>query len=247
MLTKNKAKLIHSLLLKKNRTDNQMFLVEGEKNLLEVLTSKSRLIELVITKKFAETYTNLLTNFRYEIAEEDELSKIGSLDTNNAGIAILPIKKPAFEHIEKENLVLVLDGVNDPGNLGTIIRLADWYGIKHVICSLNTVDVYNPKVIMSTKGSFLRVNVHYVSLEHYLTIVDNIKLVGTFMDGQNVHHFKFPQNTHLIMGSESHGITETIEKLISNKINIPGIGKAESLNVAIATAICLDNYFRMKA
>jgi RNA methyltransferase, TrmH family len=124
MLTKNKAKLIHSLLLKKNRTDNQMFLVEGEKNLLEVLTSKSRLIELVITKKFAETYTNLLTNFRYEIAEEDELSKIGSLDTNNAGIAILPIKKPAFEHIEKENLVLVLDGVNDPGNLGTIISFS---------------------------------------------------------------------------------------------------------------------------
>lgn len=247
MLSKNKAKYIQSLLLKKNRQEEGCFIAEGEKILLEVLTSDWEIKELFVTIYFEEKYKSILSKYTYELVTEKELEKTGSLESNNSGIAVLNIKNSTINNLGNQNIVLVLDGINDPGNLGTIIRIADWYGIDTIICSNNTVDVYNPKVIMSSKGSFLRVNVIYADLKHYLSKVPSNLIFGTFMQGESIHSVSFPNNSYLVMGSESHGISADIAELINNKITINGAGRTESLNVSIATAICLDNFFRVNS
>ena len=140
-------------------------------------------------------------------------------------------------------LILALDGVSDPGNLGTIIRVADWYGIKHIVTSTDSADAYNPKTISATMGSFVRVSVSQVELPEYLQTL-NMPIYGAFLDGQSVHTTDLSAKGVLLMGSESHGIREQCAKLVSDKITIPAFGEAESLNVAMATGIILDNFKR---
>jgi TrmH family RNA methyltransferase len=249
MLTKAMAKLIRELHDKKGRQEHGLFLVEGEKNILELLDSDFEVQQLFVTADFLNDHKAILENkkaatrLEYNIVEQPELEKIGTLESNNAALAVVKQKENLSLPVEKNEIVLALDDIRDPGNLGTIIRIADWYGITKIICSPTTTDFYNPKTISATKGSFTRVDIFYTDLAEYLKNV-SVPVFGAFLGGEDVHAMQFPAEGILVMGSESHGIGEKLSALIKNKITIPAYGKAESLNVSIATAIILDNWKR---
>ena len=242
--TKNQAKLIKSLHDKKHRNELGLFLVEGGKNVLELFNSDWSIDYLLCTAEFFDKNRNLIKNKNvgYDVVEQIEIEKAGTLESNNSALAIVKQKENKLE-VDKNEIVIALDEIKDPGNLGTIIRIADWYGIKKIIVSENTVDFYNPKVISATKGSFLRVNIFYTNLIETLPKI-GLPIFGAFMTGESVHLFNFPKSGILLMGNESNGISKDLEKIITKKITIPSFGKAESLNVAIATAVIMDNWKR---
>lgn len=243
MLTKNQSKLIKSLSEKKNRIETGLFLVEGEKSVAELLASNFEIDFLLITAEFFKKYSDLIKNrsAKYEISEEKQIEKVGTLETNDSALAIARQKNNTFAKIEKDEIILALDKIQDPGNLGTIIRIADWYGIKNIVASKNTVDFYNPKVIAASKGSFTRINVFYDDLKNFLSKI-NAPIWGAYLDGTDIHKISFPKSGILVMGNESNGISTELKKFITKKITIPRNGAAESLNVAIATAVILDNW-----
>jgi TrmH family RNA methyltransferase len=178
------------------------------------------------------------------IVTENDLKKITCLSSPNNCLALFQI--PTQKNQEISGLTIVLDDIRDPGNMGTIIRLCDWYGVNNIICSDQTVDIYNPKVVQATMGSIARVNVYYENLNTFLPTLD-LPIYGTFMDGKNVYKEILPKNAILVLGNEANGISTEIEKLTTNKIAIPKFGsikKAESLNVAMATAIFLSEFKR---
>jgi TrmH family RNA methyltransferase len=249
MFTKSQANIIKSLADKKNRQKTGLFLVEGEKSVVETLQSNFEIKTLITTKSFYSKYQKIINtkNVNCELVEAGEIEKVSSLDSNDSVLAVVKQKDmPVLDFkITGDEIILALDNVRDPGNLGTIIRIADWYGIKKIIASIGTVDLYNPKVISATKGSFTRVQVFYADLKSFLSNV-NTPILGAFMTGENAHNFKFPNGGILVMGNESNGIDKEIESLVTNKINIPAYGKTESLNVSIATAVLLDNWKRSK-
>ena len=178
------------------------------------------------------------------IISDSDLKKITALSSSNDCLAVFKI--PKEKEIENEGLILALDDIRDPGNLGTIIRLCDWFGISQIICSEQTVDVYNPKVIQATMGSVARVNISYVDLESYLAKTETA-IFGTFMDGENVYKTKLPQEGIIVLGNEANGISKIIEEKVTQKIAIPRFGNlqlTESLNVATATAIVLSEFKR---
>lgn len=242
MISKQQQKYVQSLHNKKYRTEFKQFLVEGEKGILELLCSEFEIVTIFCT----ESLKNKIINFKNTVVcSIEEINCISTLKTNSTGVAVVNQKAEA-NYIPMENdITLLLDGINDPGNLGTIIRLADWYGLKTIICSKNTVEFYNPKVISATMGSFCRINLIYKDLKEVL-IDKNIKSYGAFLDGENIHHIAIEKPAYLIIGSESHGISTEIEPLINHKITIPKFGVAESLNAAVATGIILDNVFKIK-
>lgn len=244
MLTKNQAKLIKSLNDKKNRVELGLFIVEGEKSILELLDSNFEIELLLSTQTFFDKYGEKIRekSKSYEITNQSEIEKVGTFETNDSAIAIVKQKTNDEPEIS-DGIILALDEIKDPGNLGTIIRIADWYGIKNIISSKNTVDFYNPKVITATKGSFTRVNIFYTDLNEFIPKT-KLPVLGAFLNGKNIHETKFPSNGILLMGNESNGINKNIENLVTKKITIPSYGKAESLNVAIATAIILDNWVK---
>ncbi len=170
---------------------------------------------------------------------QGELQKISFLKTANTSLAVFKI--PEVKPVNNNGLTLVLDAVRDPGNLGTIIRLCDWFGVKQLICSTDTTDCYNPKVVQATMGSLARVAIHYLDIEHYLK-ASSLPIYGAFMDGENVYNQKLQQDAIIVMGNEANGVSESIEKLITEKVAIPQFGNqtTESLNVATATAILLS-------
>lgn len=264
MFTKGQANAIKSLHDKKYRQKTGLFLVEGEKSVVEALNSDFEITTLLVTKDFYTKYTKLIKGQKIicDVVETGEIEKVSTLESNDSALAIVKQKIPKILSLEiaENEIVLVLDNIRDPGNFGTIIRIADWYGIKKIVASIGTVDFYNPKVISATKGSFTRVNVFYIDLKEYLSQT-TAPILGAFMTGENIHKFTFPKKGILVMGNESNGITTEIEKLIKQKITIPAAtksygeakptlnnteknGQAESLNVAIATAIILDNWKR---
>ncbi len=242
MISKQQQKYVQSLHNKKYRTEFKQFLVEGEKGILELLCSEFEIVTIFCT----ESLKNKIINYKNTVVcSIEEINSISTLKTNSIGVAVVNQKAEA-NYIPMENdITLLLDGINDPGNLGTIIRLADWYGLKTIICSKNTVEFYNPKVISATMGSFCRINLIYKDLKEVL-IDKNIKSYGAFLDGENIHHIAIEKPAYLIIGSESHGISTEIEPLIKHKITIPKFGVAESLNAAVATGIILDNVFKIK-
>jgi TrmH family RNA methyltransferase len=234
MLTNNDTKLIKSLVKKKFRQKYNKFIVEGVKNIREVLQSEIKTEKIFATENIFENEfpeVNLIS--------ETELKKISHLVQPNTALAICEIpKKPK---LDLNGILIALDDVRDPGNLGTIIRMADWFGVEQIICSNETVDLYNPKVIQAAMGSFTRVRLHYLDLEKELKNYRN-PVLGAFMDGENIYNFEFPENAILMMGNEANGISENMEKFITRKITIPQSGKSqktESLNVAMATGIIL--------
>jgi RNA methyltransferase, TrmH family len=250
MLSKNVVKYLNSLQLKKYRQEHGSFLVEGAKSVVELLASDFEIEMLVATDAFYKENTQKFDKqpFRVEIATPDELSRVGTLQTNDAALAVVKTKPNDFLYAEKQEYVLVLDDIRDPGNLGTIIRIADWYGITKIICSLTTTDWYNPKVIAASKGSFTRVRGYYVELDMYLekvrTTEQGTRIYGTFLEGKNIHQTTFAEAGYIVMGNESNGISPSVETFITQKITIPRFGGAESLNVGIAAAVVLDNWRR---
>jgi len=240
MLTKASAKFIKSLQLKKYRNIEQLFVVEGVKSVDEVISSTFKIKTIVAEESFVQDRD--LSGIEVIKASRKELAQLGSFKTNDGAVAVVHQKSNQSLTLT-EGLFIALDGVNDPGNLGTIIRIADWYGIDKIVASKDTVEVYNPKVIAASKGSFCRVNVYYHDL---LPTLSESKLTkyGAFMSGENIHSQKFNQHGIIVMGNEANGISPAVEELIDVKITIPKYGAAESLNVAMATAIICDNFKR---
>ena len=238
MLSKNDIKSITRLKQKKYRQLDGVFVVEGIKTINEFLNSSYSLKHLYTTTSFH------LSEKEETIISESELKKISFLSNPNTALALFHIEK--IEPSLTGNFTLALDDVNDPGNLGTIIRLCDWFGISRLVCSEHTVDCYNPKVIQATMGSLTRVHVSYCNLPEFLKST-NLPVYGAFMDGENVYKSTLPKSAILVMGNEANGISKEVENLISNRTSIPRFGDlkaTESLNVATATSILLSEFFR---
>ncbi len=245
MITKNQIKYINSLQQKKFRIEHQSFVVEGAKSVLELLKSDFEIELLFVTDDFFEENQTLLQSqtLAFEIIKSGDIEKVGSFSSNNAALAVVKTKKNTELLISENEFALILDDVRDPGNLGTIIRIADWYGITKIICSNSTVDFYNPKVINSTMGSFTRIGLYYTDIEQFIK-KQTTNIYGTLLSGENIHRTNFSKSGFIVIGNEANGISEEIEKLITHKITIPRFGGAESLNAGIATAVVLDNVFR---
>ncbi|MDG1014047.1 MAG: RNA methyltransferase [Flavobacteriaceae bacterium] len=238
MLTKNQIKLIHSLKQKKYRISHKMFVVEGVKVVGEFLNSKYELLEIFSYDKIYKKYDSNFT----EVSSK-ELSKISNFTTANKVLAIFKI--PSSLPVDWTGLVLVLDSINDPGNLGAIIRLCDWFGIDDLVCNETTVDCYNSKVVQSSMGSHTRVNISYLKLE---SVLAGFKpCYGAFMEGNSVYEQNLPEKGVIILGNEANGISKEIKALVDTRLSIPRFGvnkKTESLNVANAAAIILSEFKR---
>ena len=236
MVSKSQIKLITSLAQKKYRQQNALFVVEGIKGIREFLDSSYVLHSLYALEGVFEDQDTT------EVSPS-ELKKISFLKTPQKALALFEIPKQRLEI--KSGFQLVLDEVRDPGNLGTLIRLCDWYGIEHLICSEQTVDCFNPKVVQATMGSLTRVNLVYTDLETYLS-KQKLPVYGAFMDGENVYRSQLPEEAILVLGNEANGVSAAVSEKIQQKISIPQFGSSttESLNVAIAGAILVSEFKR---
>ncbi len=239
-ISKNQLKLITSLSQKKYRQKNSLFIAEGIKVVNELLNSSFQVDILFATDDFE---TTISSDKIVRISEKD-LQKISNLKSPNKvlGLFKIPDEKP----LQQKGLTIVLDAINDPGNLGTIIRLCDWFGVTQLICSKDTVDCYNPKVVQASMGSLTRISIQYISLENYLQETNLPSFIAD-MNGENVYKSTLPKEAILVMGNEANGVSDEIRALIKNKISIPRFGETqetESLNVATATAILLSEFKR---
>lgn len=246
MLTKPKIKFIKSLQVKKYRKQEQSFVVEGAKSVQELLNSSFETLWVAGTESFLRDNLKILLEKKIEMATAtaNELEQLGSFQSNDSAVAIAKMKPNVLPKLRDE-VALGLDDIRDPGNLGTIIRTADWYGIRNIIASEETADFYNSKTISATMGSFTRVNIYYCNLVEFIS-GSNVPIWGAFMDGQDVHQLHFGKTGMLVVGNESNGISFEVGNQIQNRITIPRLGGAESLNAAMATGIILDNIFRSK-
>ena len=239
MISRNQFKLIQSLSKKKYRQNHELFVVEGVKGVQEFLKSSFLLHSLYTTDPSIFDSSNDVI-----VINDDTLKKISTLKTPNKVVAIFKMPKP--KPINEEKLIVALDAVNDPGNLGTIIRLCDWFGIQELVCSQQTVDCYNTKVVQATMGSLTRVNINYVDLPEFL-LQTQLVVFGTYMDGDNIYNSALPESGVLVMGNEANGISDTVSKIVTSRLAIPRFGdlkSTESLNVATATAILLSEFKR---
>lgn len=240
LLTKNKIKYIQSLYQKKQRELHQQFVIEGEKMIVEAIEAiPDKFDSLYVTSAFHHPIPN---NIQAILLKEDELKRISSLTTPNKALAVVNMWNV---EAKESHVTLVLDKVQDPGNLGTIIRLADWFGVSKLVCSNDTVDFRNPKVLQATMGSVFRVQVEYCDLHNFLSTTD-LPIYGALLEGENVYQMQLSQKAILIMGNEGNGISEDVKSLIKYPIHIPRIGEAESLNVSTATAILLSEFSRLR-
>ncbi|TVZ53210.1 TrmH family RNA methyltransferase [Dokdonia sp. Hel_I_53] len=245
MVSKNTIKRITSLGQKKYRNREGIFVAEGIKVITELLQSTFLLKELYVEDEnaFAKAITKKEASKIFK-ATHTELKKLSFLKTPQKAVAVFNIPKESI--IDRGGITVVIDDVRDPGNLGTIIRLCDWFGIKQLICSPQTVDCFNPKVVQATMGSLTRVHIIYTNLEEYLK-EEHRTIYGTFMDGTNIYQCTLEKEGVLIMGNEANGISSTIEHYINSRIAIPRFGvqqATESLNVATAAAISLSEFKR---
>ena len=241
MVTKNQKKLIRSLKLKKNRKKHGFFVAEGIKVINEFLETDLILEELYVLNSELSLFKSV---DKVIGVSPSELEQISFLTTSQKALALFKI--PANIKTDNSGLQVALDDVQDPGNLGTIIRLCDWFGITNLICSNNTVDCFNPKVIQATMGSLTRVNIIYTNLQEYLQECKD-PIFGTYMNGDNIYESKLPSSGIIVMGNEANGISTAVSNLIENKLTIPRFGihkKTESLNVATATSILLSEFKR---
>ncbi|MBO3269759.1 RNA methyltransferase [Hymenobacter sp. NBH84] len=244
MVSKAVAKYVHALHQKKYRLRHGAFLVEGGKSVLELLSSTLLTERLFVTAEFAAKISPFPPQVPVEVVSAEELTRLGTLATNQTALAVarLPQESPLPT---VPGLLLALDEVRDPGNLGTLIRLADWYGLPGVVCSDTCADPWSPKTVAATMGSFTRVPVWQRDLPQWLaSLPPEMPVYGADLHGDNVHHLRLQPQGVLVMGSESHGLTPAVEQCLTKRLHIPGRGQAESLNVAISAAILLDNFFR---
>lgn len=242
MLSNSQIKHIVSLKQKKFRTEHQQFVVEGVKLVNELLASDLEVVGVYTTD-------NSVINSDATVISEQQLKKISNLETPNKVLAVAKIPKHDFSIAETQNkLMLALDNISDPGNLGTIIRTAAWFGIDTVICSQNTVDAWNPKVVQATMGALFRTNVIYTDLEKVVAELrqNNIPVYSTALDGENIYETTLTANGLIIIGNESHGVAENLLQLASKKLHIPSFSKgvAESLNAAVAAGVVCSEFKR---
>ena len=244
-LTKNEIKFLKSLQIKRQREENKLFVVEGEKMVNELLSqSKLKIKHIYYTEDYDSSLIPSSTSHtQISIKDLDRIS--GFKKANKVLVVVHQLQNTKIKYSE-DNLILVLDDINDPGNLGTIIRTADWFGITQIIASKKTVELYNPKVIQSSMGAIYRMNYFINDLETEVIKLkeNNFTITGAIIHGENIYKSKLPMKTALVMGSESHGISEDLLKLIDSKISIPNFGQSESLNVSMATGILLSEYKR---
>ncbi len=252
MLSKNQIKLVNSLQQKKFRREEGLFIAEGEKLVRDLLRSKWGLVTLFGTQLY---FQNLGKDVRIPKATEivlvtdEELKKISALTTPQKVLAVVRIpereKRPEFE----KGLILALDGISDPGNLGTILRIADWFGIRQVICSNETVDCFNPKVVQGSMGSLFKVEVLYEDLEAVFEQNQSgsrLPVYGMVLNGRNIYEGKYAENAFILMGSESAGIQPRLTQFITESITIPAFEPGtDSLNVAVATGIICYEFRRI--
>jgi TrmH family RNA methyltransferase len=252
MLTNNKIKLIKSLDRKKSRTESGCFVVEGEKMVRELLQSRFETIEVFAVQSYIDELPAVLKrNAEFTAVGERDLERISFMKTPNKAVALA--KLPDSEQIatpDLNGLNIALDNIQDPGNLGTIVRTAAWFGIKNVFCSSDTVDVYNPKVVQSTMGAIFKVNVVYCDLAELAATARkaNVQLFGTRLDGENLYATNLPKNAIVVMGNESKGLSAEISALMDSNLKIPSYAPPtadmESLNVSVATAIVCAEFRR---
>lgn len=242
MLSKTKLKYIQSLSQKKFRLQEGLFIAEGPKLVNDLLEMKNAVIqEIFALKEWIEANKKVAEGGTIIEINAIELEKISQLTTPNQVVAI--VKQFAIdENIEVRNKIIVaLDNIQDPGNMGTIIRIADWYGIDQIVCNLQSADMYNPKVIQSTMGSIARVKLFYTELSEWLAKQENIPIYAAMLNGDDVTAMQKIKKGIIIIGNESKGISDEVLKLVNKKITIPQKGKAESLNAAVATGIILSH------
>jgi len=247
MLSKAQISLINSLQQKKFRTQHNLFIVEGIKSVLEFINSTYKVQKIFSTPQAATKLGKLPQNIKLEEVTEAEFTKISSLKTPQGALALVEI--PNQKQLNPADLTgkhsLVLDDIQDPGNLGTIIRTAEWFGIQQIICSIGTVDAYNPKVVQATMGSLSRVQLHYIDIEPFLATTD-LPTFGALLDGQSIYTTDFTHQGLIIMGNEGNGIRKNLLPKINKAVTIPRIGEAESLNVAVAATIFCSELSRQK-
>lgn len=245
-LSKKKIKYIQSLKDKKYRTEHNTFVAEGHKMVSELLTYIPCQL-LVATSSFLKDYNHIDAEEIVEVTES-ELAKTSFLRTPQQVLGVFYQPKPRVLPTADKELILALDGIQDPGNMGTIMRIADWYGIKNMVCSTDSVDIFNPKTVQATMGAIARVNVFYYDLESFLKDNREVAIYGTLLNGEDMYSQQLTRNGIIVMGNEGKGIRPNIEKLISNRLFIPNYPRdsqtSESLNVAIATAIICAEFRR---
>lgn len=247
MLSKNKIKYIRSLELKKNRKEEGVFVAEGHKLVGDLLGHFPCKL-LIALPSWLQKNTHIIADEVIEVSF-DELSRASLLKNPQDVLAVFdqPIYETSIE-VMNQSLCLALDDIQDPGNLGTIIRLADWFGIEHIFCSYGTVDVYNPKVVQATMGALARVKIHYCNLVALISSMKNIPIYGTFLDGNNIYEETLSNNGLIVMGNEGNGVSEEVSRLINKRLYIPNYPSSretsESLNVAIATAVTCAEFRR---
>ncbi len=245
MLTNKQIKLINSLHSKKGRKENDLFLVEGEKSLLELIKSDF-IVEFFVLNEFEVSLRDQIsqdTTIPIYFVDTESIQKLSTLVNNQIGLAV--VRQKHYSPVEiNDRYTIVLDGIRDPGNLGTIIRICDWYGFKQVVLSEDCTEFYNPKVISASMGSFSRIAFTYVDLASFFKEHADIKTIGAVLNGENIHQYQFPDKGFIILGNESNGIRKELLENLDERITIPSFGGAESLNVGISTAIIVDNLKR---
>ena len=240
MITRAEILDIKALATKQGREEQGVFIAEGEKLVGEIRNSSLHIRRILQTKPiFAEG----------ELISEKEMERISQLKTANSVLAVVELPKSRLASVKPDkNLVLALDRVQNPGNLGTIIRLADWFGISDIVCSEDSADCFNPKVVQATMGAILRVNVHYTNLAEWLNNQHNTKIYGTFLEGENIYSAKLGKSGVIVMGNEGQGISSEVAATVSHKLLIPPYPAdrcgSESLNVAVATAVICSEFRR---
>jgi len=255
MLSKNQLKHLTSLHLKKYRELYGEFVAEGEKSVTELLESTFEVKELFASDTWLQDNATLVNKHRIKVQEitPDDLARISTLITPNKVVAVAAIpKKPEPSADMFSDLILALDNIRDPGNLGTIIRTADWFGIRHIVCSPGCVDAYNPKVVQSSMGSITRTNLNYIELSEFiLSAPAGMDTYGCLLDGRNIHAIPLKSPAIIIIGNESNGISEALLPLITERLRIPSFstgyenrGQAESLNASLANAIICYEFRR---
>ncbi len=247
-ISKNKIKYLQSLKLKKQRDIHGTFVAEGEKLVSELLN----FCKCQYIAGLPHVVENIKSNYEIEeivVATEQELKKASHLKTSSPVIAVFYQLQVNIDDINFDNnLHLVLDGIQDPGNMGTIVRLADWFGIQNIICSEDTVDIFNPKTVQATMGAVARVNVIYTNLPMFLEKHNTLPVYGTFLEGNNIYEEALSNSGFIVMGNEGQGVTKEVESLVTSKLYIPSFAaggeSSESLNVAVATAIVCSEFRR---
>ncbi|MGJ1192792.1 MULTISPECIES: TrmH family RNA methyltransferase [Sphingobacterium] len=247
MLSKAQISLITSLQNKKYRKQHGLFIVEGIKSVMEFISSSYEVESIFYTDDANTKVGKISHNIKSHELTETEFQKISALKSPQGILALvkLPLQQKIVPSNLKNKFSLVLDDVQDPGNLGTIIRTAEWFGIEHIICSIGTVDAYNPKVVQATMGSLARLQIHYTDLTDFIPAT-GLKVYGALLDGQSIYQTVWADEGLIVMGNEGNGISDEIIALIDQAVTIPRLGQAESLNVAVATTIFCSEISRQK-